>query len=234
MWFECVEIQPATLKNHEQKQMSWVCDHMHQQKNTLLDPNPLEPEPSWLFHLPSGFEFQRFGDVLKKMWDRIRYWEWEDCDLMDSWGTKKKWISKYGTYFAAHGFQEFFCLIWERHFQDRSQWYWGFLSLRGNLAGFWEDANWWKVIGQALRLLGKDSGNCRKTTGQTKNFSKMPGNDIPDLPSWSPQLELDKHQLTQQFDESESPKFTIGSHLCSFFRIFSQITSNNIYYTPEN
>lgn len=89
MWFECVEIQPATLKNHEQKQMSWVCDHMHQQKNTLLDPNPLEPEPSWLFHLPSGFEFQRFGDVLKKMWDRIRYWEWEDCDLMDSWGTKK-------------------------------------------------------------------------------------------------------------------------------------------------
>ena len=61
----------------------------------------------------------------------------------------------------------------------------------------------------------KRFGNCRKTTGRTKNFSKMPGNDIPDLPSWSPQLELDKHQLTQHFDESESPKFTIGSHSCS-------------------
>ena len=158
MWFECVEIfTPATLKNHE-KSISWVCDHIQRKKETHRWIQTL-----WNLSL-LGFSIclqalknsKRFGNVFKKWWDRITYWKWEDCDL-----TKKHEYPSMEHILLLMDFKRI-CLIWERHFQDRSQDNGGFLSLRGNFAGFWEDANWWKVIGQALRLLGKDSGTVGK------------------------------------------------------------------------
>ena len=79
------------------------------------------------------------------------YWKWEDCDLMDSWGTLKnefpsmehillqKWVSR-------------------------------------EIAGF-EAANWWKV-GKLEGSEGRDLGTVGKQLDRPR-ISKMPENDGP-------------------------------------------------------
>ena len=143
MWFECVEINAGPLwKIMNKKSMSWVCDQRsHPKKETHRWIQTL-----WNLSL-LGFSIclsgmknsSAAGMFLKKWWDRITYWKWEDCDLMDF---KRIWM------------------IWERHFQDQSQDN-GILEFARKLCWILGGCQLMEGHWASLRLLGQNQGSPR-------------------------------------------------------------------------